>query len=462
MAYCPYCEWDISETAQKCKHCWEWVVKESIEQFITNNKTKVKTEETNSKLYNKKISKFLSEYWILLIVWLIIIAISALKPNSNSSSHTNFDNIETTNELIDSTFWYYELVGNNKEIIPTENWFTIFQNTVWECEIRWEDEIINFVDAVRDAKEWEIIQRTCNNNKSNNNNYWWKNIAILFDNSYSKDLNWNIDKSWPRQRMISLWNYLTNNDFTNWSIIDLVFMFTVKPNDNSEEPDSNLYQFLIDTSKFKIVYVKHWKWKPFYDDKRKTLIYRNVQLLPTISWNTKESKCISNGNYNFICYDAESIYKKIYDTYIQKYDKEDKHTNNMFIKTLAMNKDRFSSGKKDEIYIFTNWEFKIGYERETMYLLNLKQKYIHQRKHDVWADKTHNLTEFNMRHANRYQKDNKYESFRNEAINVLHPLLPACEWVKISIIWLTRSTEFKPLAQTIYNKIFAPCEVLFQ
>jgi hypothetical protein len=34
-------------------------------------------------------------------------------------------------------------------------------------------------------------------------------------------------------------------------------MFTVKPEDNSEEPDSNIYHFKIDTSKFTPIYIKN-------------------------------------------------------------------------------------------------------------------------------------------------------------------------------------------------------------
>ena len=144
------------------------------------------------------------------------------------------------------------------------------------------------------------------------------------------------------------------------------------------------------------------------------------------------------------------------------YDKDGKHTNNLFIKTLSMNKDRFSGFDKDEVLIFTSWEFKTWEEYEKEHLTKLKQKYKNQWGHDQWVDKTHNLAEFNMRYANRYQKDSKYESFWTEAIEALRPKIPVCEWVKINVIWLTRSAEFKPLAEKIYKQIFEPCEVIFK
>lgn len=443
MKKCPFCDWEVWPKAQKCKHCGEWLWKKPEHKW-------------------NKFKTFLSEYWIFLAIWILILFLY-FQPEKDQSNTGTINRETTTNNDNLSNEQEYELVGDSKDVIANNKWFTIFPNKVWECNIEWDTEITDFVDAIRKAKVGEKIDRTCPNQRidsyTNDNNSY---IAFLFDNSYSENLNWNLDKEWPNQRMATIWNYLTNRKFTNGTSLDFIFMFTVQPNDNSEEPDSNLYHFWIDTSKFSTIYIKDWKTEPFYDDKRKTLIFRDVKLRTELSWWNQTAKCIKKNNYDFICYDAESVYQKIQDIYSKTYDKEDKHTNNMFIKTLAMNQNWFSWNEKDEIFIFTNWEFKIWYERETMYLSDLKAKYKRQWKHDEWADKTHNLTDFNMRYANRYQKDSKYESFRSDAIDILQPQIPNCEWVTIHVIWLTRSTEFKPLAEKIYKKIFEPCEVLFQ
>lgn len=460
MKKCPFCEWEVSETAKKCKHCWEWI-KENV-YSVDENDNKRQLTKWGKKVWNNvwksqsKIQKFLSDYWILLVIWAVVLYAAIFGrggKNDGSVAHQ-----ESNNDVSVST---YELIGDNDDIIKTEKWFTIFPNSIWECDIDWEKEIKKFVEAVKEAKDWEIVKRTCKNqNITVNDN--WNNVAFLFDNSYSQDLNWNIDKKWPYNRMLSMWNYLNNRNFPDLSILDFVFIFTIKPEDNSEEPDGNLYHFSINPSAFTTEYIKEWNWEPFYDDKRKKLIYRNdVKLNVSVSW-WNNIKCIVNGSNSFVCYDTDSVYEKIYEIYSKEYDVDSKHTNNMFMKTLAMNNDRFYWWNKDEVYIFTNWEFKIWYEREKMYLSKLKQKYKDQRKHDGWADKTHNLTEFNMRYANRYQKDGKYESFWLETIDALRSQLPVCEWIKIHVIWLTRSAEFKPLAEKIYSKIFEPCEVLFQ
>lgn len=459
MSYCPYCEWEISEKAKKCKHCWEWI-KEEIwkEELDVSNRNLTQNLWKKTEGYQSRMASFLSDYWILLIIGVAVLFF-LLKPNNQK---LNVDWINQLIKLDNITTWKYELVTNSEDIIATEKWYTLFPNSLWECDIVGEKEIIKFVDAIRGAKKGEIINWTCQSKKVFTDNNTWTHVGFFFDNSYSKDLNWIIDKNWPNQRMTMLWNYLTNSKFSNGTLLDFIFMFTVKPEDNSEEPDGNLYHFWIDTSKFTMVYIKGWKKEPYYDDKRKTLIYRDVELGVSLSWGNQATKCINKSSTDFICYDAESIYEKIQDIYKQIYDKEDKHTNNMFVKTLVMNKNRFVWWNKDEIYILTNWEFKIWYEREFMYLTNLKQRYKNQWRHDAWVDKTHNLTEFTMRNTNWYQKDDKYGSFWTEAIDVLQPQLPICEWVKVNIIWLTRSTEFKPLAEKIYTQIFSPCEILFQ
>lgn len=486
---CPFCEWEISSSAKKCKHCGEWLKWSNYENWeisskSSNKATKVKatkkttkrTKKTDNWFNRSKILKFISDNLVLVIVWVIIVFLvlkSLLKSESNQWNNIEYDIDEST-----------EITGNTKEnetkfrvkwenIKATNYGYILFPNKIWECEIRWED-IKDFVTAVKNTPDWEIIKKVDAKDENwtcPNQNNWdlditnWKNIAILFDNSYSKDQNGDIDKSWPNKRMASLKNYFNENYLPNGSTIDIVFMFTAMPNDNSEEPDGNINKFKIDFSAFPIKYIKDsWGDDIWYLDKRNFLIFENTNISYTFSWiEDNDIKCMNDTwNNEYICYDAESVYQKIQAIYSQIYDKDGKHTNNLFIKTLSMNKDRFSGFDKDEVLIFTSWEFKTWEEYEKEHLTKLKQKYKNQWGHDQWVDKTHNLAEFNMRYANRYQKDSKYESFWTEAIEALRPKIPVCEWVKINVIWLTRSAEFKPLAEKIYKQIFEPCEVIFK
>ncbi len=486
MKKCPFCEWDVSETAKKCKHCWEWVIENKIENkdkddeieyeestsyAKKNHKKNTQKNRNNNWEWESKVSKFLSDNFVFIVIWVIAIffmAKSLLKDSSNQWNYVNENLDETTenSEIIDNDETEFALKWWNNTIIATNYWYTLFPNTVWECEIRWEKEIKAFVDAVKNTKDWDVIDRSCPRQYSNElNTSWWKGIGILFDNAYSKNQDWEINEAWPNQRMALLWDYIRENKLLNWSKIDFTYMFTIIPDDNSEEPDDNLYRFTIDSSAFPITYIKDKWWNNIrYIDWRYFLSFENTELSYTFSWiKEKDIKCTNQSVNTYICYDSESVYQKIKNIYDTNYDKNEKHTNNMLLKTLATKNNRFSGlWKKDDVYIITNWEFKIWYEWEVKYLSDLKQKYKNIWKHDAWADKTHNLTDFNMAYANWYQKDSKYESFWTDAIEVLRPQLPVCDNVNIHIIWLANSAEFKPLTENIYRQIFDPCSVLFK
>ena len=67
MKKCPYCEAELSDTALKCKFCWEWVVDRRKNPFTAKDTTTNKTEEDNiddedfeSKIKNKKSSSNIS------------------------------------------------------------------------------------------------------------------------------------------------------------------------------------------------------------------------------------------------------------------------------------------------------------------------------------------------------------------------------------------------------------------
>lgn len=461
MTKCWYCESEVSPTAKKCKHCWEWLLDTDVvsvsdsSKYTSNPKRSVSAEESSAP---SKVGSFFSEYWVVLcIVWLI--AFFIFKPSSQPAT-TNIPTQSAQEEM--AAVWEYGLISNTENIQKNAQWYTLFPDKLGECAITSEKEIVKFVDAVKDAKKGSLVDWKCPTNTVDINTSTGHRTSILFDNAYTVDLNGNIDKSAPSQRMRKLGDILTNSNFPSGSSLDLIFMFTVKPNDNSEEPDGNLYHFEINSSKFTPVYVKKWSESPFYDEKRKNLIYRDFSLEVEVSEGGQLASCINNGLSDFVCYDAKSAYEKIQELYKTTYDTEDKHTNNMFIKSLVMNKNRFSSSDKDEVFIITDGEFKVWYEREVKYLAGLKQKYRAQRKHDWWADKTHNLTEFSVKNANWYQKDNKYDAFWEDAMAVFHPQLPVCSGVKVNFIGLARSTAFKPLAEKMYSKIFSPCKVSFQ
>ena len=482
MRNCPFCEWEISPTAKKCKHCGEWVVEKKIDINEEDNneedvsyvrkKTKKNTPKNNHGWDEQsKFSKFISDNFVFIVIWVIVIFIMAKSLLKDSNKQWNYideaiDNTIENSEIIDDDETEFALKGWDNSIIATNYWYMLFPNTVWECEIKGEKEIKAFVKAVKSTKDWDVIDWNCPRQYNNQwNNWWWKDIGILFDNAYSKNQNWEIDEKWPDQRMALLWDYMRENKLLNWSKIDFTYMFTIIPDDNSEEPDDNLYRFTIDSSAFPITYIKNKWWDNIrYIDWRYFLSFENTEISYTFSWIKEEdNKCINQSVNSYTCYDSESVYQKILNIYDTNYDKSEKHTNNMLVKTLATKNNRFSwLWKKDEIYIITNREFKIWYEWEYKFLSNLKQKYKNIWKHDAWADKTHNLTDFNMIYANWYQKDSKYASFWNDAIEVLRPQLPLCDNVNIYIIWLANSAEFKPLAENVYRQIFNPCTVSFK
>jgi len=66
MKICPYCESNLSETAKKCKFCWE-----RIEKDEKTNKI-----EKNRKNYNKTTISLWNTLKILLILWIIIAVLS--------------------------------------------------------------------------------------------------------------------------------------------------------------------------------------------------------------------------------------------------------------------------------------------------------------------------------------------------------------------------------------------------
>ena len=488
MKKCPFCEWEISSTAKKCKHCGERVKEQNSEEWKNKKSNKTTARRAVKKTIEKaddwpkqsKISKFISDNLLLVIIWAIIIfsVVKSFFNNTNNQWNNIENDVDESTEItesIDNGHIKYKIKGGDNNITPTYNWFILFKDKIWECEITWSGEIIDFIELVKNTKNGETIRVNrgepdekdweCNH-KSNVNTSDWKNIAILLDNSYSKNEDWDIDKSWPNQRIDSLGGYINNNYLPNWSKIEIVFMFTTVSKDNSNEPDGNIYKFKIDPSVFSIKYIKNSGWDDIrFEDWRHFINLWETSISYTFSWiEQNDIKCIYDAwNNEHVCYDAENVYKKIQNIYSQIYDKDERHTDDiMLIKTLSMSKSWFSWFDKEEVFILTKWEFVIWYEDENKYLSKLKQKYKTQWWHDQWVEKTHSLSEFNMRYANRYQKDSKYESFWSEAIEALRPELPVCSWVKVYVIWLTRSAEFKPLAEKVYNQIFAPCEVIFK
>lgn len=53
MRICPYCNWKISDTAKKCKHCWE-----RVNQLNNHDESKkIENQKWEDKHFEKKIKK---------------------------------------------------------------------------------------------------------------------------------------------------------------------------------------------------------------------------------------------------------------------------------------------------------------------------------------------------------------------------------------------------------------------
>ena len=461
MKKCPYCEWRISDTAKKCKFCWEWIDK-------------------TSKLGWKKIDfvNLLLDNWIvILVIWLILYFIF-FKDSSKTSLDTSDYNPSTLDshnyeedlddEVINDDLEYkYDIKAeNNWVMIWTDKWYTLLPGKLWECKLNSNTQITNFIEKINEADNWWIIDWNCPSLSSlyDDEYYNWIKDAFFIDNTYSLDQNWDINTEWPADRISLLGNYINNSRYSNWAEIDVNFLYTIQPDDDSEEPDWNLYHFIIKSSAFPIKYRKQSKNndKVIFRDERQFLNLKSVNITATLSWMDQDSiTCIQSSARNYVCYDADSVYNQIKKIYDFEYDKKEKHTDNIFLKSLSMFKN-WISWDKNHIYIITDGEFKIGAEWEKKYLSWLKNKYKSLWKHDQWVDQTHNMTEFSMRYTNWYQKDAKYEQFRSEVIKTLKKEIPECIWTTINVVGLTRSAEYTPLAQAIYQQIFEPCTVYFK
>lgn len=70
MKICPYCESELSDTARKCKYCWEWVNEKINEEINEEINEKVKRKGINEKINEKEIKLYNRGSWIK---WLMLI-----------------------------------------------------------------------------------------------------------------------------------------------------------------------------------------------------------------------------------------------------------------------------------------------------------------------------------------------------------------------------------------------------
>jgi hypothetical protein len=92
----------------------------------------------------------------------------------------------------------------------------------------------------------------------------------------------------------------------------------------------------------------------------------------------------------------------------------------------------------------------------------LIQKIKHQYGWDQGVSDLYHLSEFSVKNAERYQRDDKYETFWSDAIKTLQKELHICEDSTIFVIGLDEAETFKKIAKQIYPNIFAPCNVIFK
>lgn len=73
MKTCPHCMKTISETAKKCKFCWEWVEndKKTIRSSIPDNSSKISNKEDINVLSSKNTIH--NKYWIIISLFVVVL-----------------------------------------------------------------------------------------------------------------------------------------------------------------------------------------------------------------------------------------------------------------------------------------------------------------------------------------------------------------------------------------------------
>ena len=180
MRTCPLCKWKISNTAKKCKHCWEWVTK-------SNNYTK------KYEVHESHNEKKLSNNW--LIIWLVvgmcilfcIFALPKIMDNDivkdwyNTIKYDNWDIYEwnIVNEQKNWKWTYYWADWDRYEWEwknDKKNWYGKFYRPDWDYyKWEWENDKRNWKWTYYWA-DWRIYEWEWKNDKKNwYGKFYWLN-----------------------------------------------------------------------------------------------------------------------------------------------------------------------------------------------------------------------------------------------------------------------------------------------
>ncbi len=204
MKICPYCESEISNTAKKCKHCWEWVINKNNEK--ENNQVIENWDNSKQKkeYYKRRINDII---WI--IIWIILTLIIwfiynyYIKDNDIEKVWNNWtiNTYETKNNTQEIEFSDEETIlrsiGRNCTYLQyNERYCWNIINWYWQSHYaNWDEYLWQFKNSKRN---WYWIMKY--------NSWWlykwyrkdwkkhWNWIMVLFDWSIMK---WNWDNGEP-------------------------------------------------------------------------------------------------------------------------------------------------------------------------------------------------------------------------------------------------------------------------
>lgn len=156
MKHCPYCNWEVSETVKKCKHCWEFINGKNNAEIKNIDSDKVNYELSN-KTRNGVIISLLVVVIIVVIAFIILWKrITALEKDEK---YSYFEALQM--DVYDVEYRWKSGTNNNlKWIWDMSLWFPEYLK--WkECYILWH----RLVWADWWTVRW-TLWKNCNSDKS--------------------------------------------------------------------------------------------------------------------------------------------------------------------------------------------------------------------------------------------------------------------------------------------------------
>jgi len=204
MKICPHCKSEVSDTAKKCKHCWEWVDKEKLTRSYTiDNSNETNQENANIKTPQKTESKnkhvivitiIVIILWCLMYVWYSFISYVLLTKKSI------YDALEQANieEIWDTLSLYYNKFGSLpwlgiENMVPISTYSQEIEDKLWvSIPTKSEDTksylwitnklILSWEYWYYPSQEWNIISFVI---MAKTDTEFWSNY--IYDSSISND-----------------------------------------------------------------------------------------------------------------------------------------------------------------------------------------------------------------------------------------------------------------------------------